>query len=105
MYWLIQLRSAHAKLVRIALGASRSTVLKMVLMEVLWLVGACIAVALPLTLLLTRTVRSQLYGISSSDPLTISVVTLLLAAVATVAALIPARRAASVDPMVALRYE
>ena len=55
--------------VRIALGASRSTVLKMVLMEVLWLAGAGIAVALPLTLLLTRTVRSQLYGISSSDPL------------------------------------
>jgi putative ABC transport system permease protein len=62
-------------------------------------------VALPLTLLLTRTLRSQLYGISSSDPWTIVAVTALLAGVAIVSALIPARRAASVDPMVALRYE
>jgi ABC-type antimicrobial peptide transport system permease subunit len=91
--------------VRIALGAGRSTVLRMVLMEVVWLAGAGIAVALPLTLLLTRTLRSQLYAISSSDPWTIIAVTLLLVAVAVVSALLPARRAASVDPMVALRYE
>ncbi len=91
--------------VRIALGASRFAILEMVLLEVLWLAGAGIAVALPLTLLLTRTLRSQLYGISSSDPWTIVAVTALLAGVAIVSALIPARRAASVDPMVALRYE
>jgi putative ABC transport system permease protein len=91
--------------VRIALGASRFAVLKMILVEVLWLAGAGITVALPLTLLLTRMLRSQLYGISSSDPWTIVGVTALLAGVAIVSALIPARRAASVDPMVALRYE
>ncbi len=91
--------------VRIALGARRSAVLKMVLTEVLWLAGAGIAVAMPLTLLLTRTLRSQLYGVSSSDPWTISAVTLLLITVAIVGALLPAHRAASVDPMVALRYE
>jgi putative ABC transport system permease protein len=91
--------------VRIALGASRGSVLKMVLMEVLRLAGAGVLVALPVTLLLTRTLGSQLYGISDSDPWTIFVVTLLLAAVAMFAAWLPARRAARVDPMVALRYE
>ena len=91
--------------VRIALGASRTSVLKMVLMEVLWLAAAGIAVSLPLTLLLARTLRSQLYGVSSSDPWTICIVTLLLGAVAIFSASVPARRAAKVDPMVALRYE
>ncbi|HEY6183302.1 MAG TPA: ABC transporter permease, partial [Terriglobales bacterium] len=91
--------------VRIALGAGRATVVRMVLMEVVWLAGAGIIVFLPLTLLLTSTLRSQLYGISSSDPWTIFFVTLLLAAVAIFSALIPARRAARVEPMVALRYE
>ena len=91
--------------IRVALGASRSAVLRMVLTEVLWLAGISIAVALPVTLLLTRTLRSQLFGVSSGDPWTIGSVTLLLAAVAVSSALIPARRAAKVDPMVALRYE
>ena len=91
--------------VRMALGASRVVVLRMILMEVVWLAGAGIIVFLPLTLLLTSTLRSQLYGISSSDPWTIFSVTLLLASVAIFSALIPARRAAKVEPMVALRYE
>jgi ABC-type antimicrobial peptide transport system permease subunit len=91
--------------VRIALGASRGSVMKMVLMEVLWLAGAGIVVSLPLTLLLTWTLRSQLYGVSSTDPWTIGVVTLVLAGVAVFSASLPARRAAKVDPMVALRYE
>lgn len=91
--------------VRIALGASRASVLKMVLTEVLWLAGVGIAVSLPLTLLLARTLKSQLYGVSSSDPWTICIVILLLAAVAIFSASLPARRAAKVDPMVALRYE
>ena len=83
--------------VRMALGASRALVLRMILMEVVWLSGAGIIVFLPLTLLLTRTLRSQLYGISSSDPWTIFSVTLLLASVAIFSALIPARRAAKVS--------
>jgi ABC-type antimicrobial peptide transport system permease subunit len=91
--------------VRMALGASRLLVLRMILMEVGWLAGAGIIVFLPLTLLLTSMLSSQLYGISSSDPWTIFSVTLLLAAVAIFSALIPARRAAKVEPMVALRYE
>jgi len=91
--------------IRIALGADRTSVMRMVLVEVLWLAGISIAVALPASLLLTHAARSQLFGISSSDPLTLVVVTLLVAAVALASALLPARRAANTDPIVALRYE
>jgi ABC-type antimicrobial peptide transport system permease subunit len=77
----------------------------MVLVEVLWLAGISIALALPASILLTRAARSQLFGISNSDPLTLCAVTLTVAAVAVVSALLPARRAAKIDPMVALRYE
>ena len=91
--------------VRIALGAGRASVMRMVLAEVLWLAGISTAVALPASLLLTRSIRSQLFGISSSDPLTLALMTLLVVMVALFSATIPARRAAKVDPVVALRYE
>ncbi len=91
--------------IRIALGAGRTSVMRMVLVEVLWLAGISIAVALPASLLLTHAARSQLFGISSSDPLTLVVVTVLVATVALASALLPARRAARTDPMKALRYE
>jgi predicted permease len=91
--------------VRIALGSTPQAILKLVLTEVLWLAGVGIVVALPLTLLLTRTLKSQLYGVSTSDPLTIVAVTFLLAGVSLFSAALPAQRAAKVDPMVALRYE
>ena len=91
--------------VRIALGADRRDVIRMVLMEVLWLAGVAIAVAIPTSLLLTSLVRNQRFGVSSSDPLTLSVTTMMVAMVALLSAMAPARRAAKVDPMVALRYE
>ncbi len=91
--------------VRIALGAARGSVIRMVLIEVLWLAGISTALALPASLLLARSIRSQLYGVSSSDPLTLAVMTLLVTMVALFSAMIPARRAAMVDPMTALRYE
>ncbi len=91
--------------IRIALGAARISVIRMVLVEVLWLVGISIAIAIPASILLTRAASSQLFGISNGDPLTLVVATVLVAAVALASALLPARRAARTDPIVALRYE
>jgi predicted permease len=91
--------------IRIALGASRGAVARMVLSEVAKLAGISIAVALPLALILGRLIKSQLFGISSADPLTLVATTLLTGLAALVAAWIPTRRATRVDPMVALRYE
>jgi putative ABC transport system permease protein len=91
--------------IRIALGASRGAVARMVLSEVARLAGISIAVALPLAFVLGRLIKSQLFGISSADPLTLVVTTLLTGVAALLAAWIPTRRATRVDPMVALRYE
>jgi predicted permease len=91
--------------IRIALGATRITVIRMVVVEVFWLIGIGIAVGLPLSLLVSRTIRSQLFGISNNDPWTLCIGVFLVAALAFVSAALPARRAAKVDPMVALRYE
>ena len=91
--------------IRMALGASRASVVRVVLVEVLWLTGIAVAVALPASLLLGMAVRSQLFGVSTSDPLTLSLATLLTLIVAIASALLPARRAAKIDPIVALRYE
>jgi putative ABC transport system permease protein len=91
--------------IRMALGATRASVVRVVLVEVLWLTGIAVAVALPASLLLGMAVRSQLFGISSNDPLTLCLATLVILVVAIAAALLPARRAAQVDPIRALRYE
>lgn len=91
--------------IRMALGATRALVVRVVLAEVLWLTGIAVAVALPLSLFLGLAVRSQLFGVSSSDPLSLVSATLLIVVVAMAAASLPAGRAAKVDPMVALRYE
>ena len=91
--------------IRMALGAQRGSVIASVLRDVLWLAGISIVVTLPVALLLGRLLRSQLFGVSPADPLTLIAGTLLVAAVVLLAALLPARRAASIEPMQALRTE
>lgn len=91
--------------VRMALGAPRLSVLWLVLRDVFLLVGAGMAIGIPVALLGSRLISSMLYGVKSTDPVSMGLVLLLLAAVATLAGLIPARRAMKVDPMIALRYE
>ena len=90
---------------RIALGAQRFTVLWMVLRESLLLVVAGAAIGLALAFASTRFVVSQLYGVGPNDVFTMAAAVFVLAAVGGLAGYLPARRAARVDPMVALRYD
>lgn len=90
---------------RIALGASRASIARMVLLDVLRLVAISIAVALPAAWLMSRWVRDQLYGVSGYDPVTMAAVVVAVAFVTTLAATLPVRRATAIDPMTALRYE
>jgi predicted permease len=91
--------------VRMALGAQQSKVLFQVLREGLKLAITGAAIGLAAAFGLTRLMTSLLYGVSPTDPLTFAAVAVLLVAVALAACYIPARRAAAVDPMVALRHE
>jgi predicted permease len=91
--------------IRIALGSTRLGVSRIVLSDVLRLAGIGIVVAVPVAIGLSRLLRTQLFGVSSTDPLTIVSVVLVIAAVALIAALIPAGRAASINPTEALRTE
>lgn len=90
---------------RMALGAQRAEVLWMVMRGSLAVTLAGMAVGMPLAILATKAIRSVLFGITPGDPLTYVFSLIGIALVALGASLIPALRAASVDPMVALRYE
>jgi predicted permease len=91
--------------IRMALGAQRRDVFRLVLRKGLILVAFGSAIGLLACYWLSRLVSNQLYGISPSDPATLFSVAVLLVAVALLASYIPARRATKVDPLVALRYE
>jgi putative ABC transport system permease protein len=91
--------------IRLALGAQRENVLGMVLESGARMALAGVAIGVVVALALTRLMSSLLFGVSAHDPLTYSLVALLLFVVALAACWIPARRATRVDPMVALRYE
>ncbi len=91
--------------VRVALGATRSDVLWMILQQAFKLLLFGVGVGLPLSLLAARFLGSMLFGTKPTDPVSMATVILILGSVATLAGLIPARRATKVDPMIALRYE
>jgi predicted permease len=91
--------------VRMALGAARGDVMQLILRESMLLVAMGLVVGIPLSLASTHLLHSFLFGLKATDPLSLVGVILLLGIVAVLAASIPARRAAKVDPMVALRYE
>ncbi len=91
--------------IRIALGSPRAAILQLVLGEALRLTAIGIMLSLPIAFTLARLLRSQLFGISPADPLSFSLAVLLIFAAALTAALVPARRAVSVNPVEALRAE
>lgn len=91
--------------IRMALGAQARTVLASVLREAMILVLVGVAVGLPIVFLATRFASTLLFGLTPTDPVSLSLAGLLLLLVALVAGFIPARRATKVDPLVALRYE
>ncbi len=98
-------RRTHEIGVRIALGARSRDVLSMVLGQGLRTILVGIAVGLLGSLAITRTLRSLLFGVTATDPLTFAAVIILLMAAALLACYVPARRATRVDPMTALRCE
>jgi ABC-type antimicrobial peptide transport system permease subunit len=91
--------------IRMALGAQAPDVLAMVLRHAAILLGAGLAIGWAAAALVTRYAASLLYGVSPTDPWTFAAVSAVLAAAAWLACYLPARRAARVDPTVALRYE
>jgi putative ABC transport system permease protein len=91
--------------IRLALGAARKDVLAMILLSGGKLAALGMLIGLAGSLALTYWLRSQLYGVSSADPLTYIAVAFLLGLVALAASYVPARRATRVDPLVALHYE
>jgi putative ABC transport system permease protein len=91
--------------VRIALGASAATILKMVLANAARVIGAGALIGLVLAALLAQSIATFLFGVEPLDPLTFAAVVIVLGATAAVASLIPAYRASRIDPVVAFRSE
>ena len=91
--------------IRLALGAGRREMVGLVLGEGMKLAGIGVVIGLALAFGLTRLLKTLLFGVNASDPVTFVAVTLILTAVALAASVIPARRAATVEPLEALRYQ
>jgi putative ABC transport system permease protein len=99
------LQRTHEIGIRVALGADRSDVLRMVLSKSMALTGVGLAIGMIGASMLTRLLDSLLYEVKPTDPATLLAVSAVLIAVSALASYIPARRAARVDPMAALRYQ
>ena len=91
--------------IRMALGARRTSVVSLILREVLVLAAWAIGVSIPIALLSARAIRSQLFGVSTADPLIYILAIIVIGLVAATAGVIPSRRAATVDPARALRTD
>jgi ABC-type antimicrobial peptide transport system permease subunit len=104
MTWTIARRTREIG-VRMALGERPRGIFRLVLRDTLMMVTLGIAIGIPLALAATRLIRGLLFGVGAADPLVILAASILLIAVATLAGFLPARRAARVDPMIALRHE
>ncbi len=91
--------------IRVALGAQRGNILQLVVRQALWLVGIGLALGLGVAAALTRVLRTLLFQVEPLDLPTFVSVSLFLAGIALLASYLPARRAARIDPMTALRYE
>jgi predicted permease len=102
-YQVIQ--RTHEIGVRIALGSPSGSVMWLVVRDALLLVGLGVALGVPAALALSRSIASLLFGLSPTDPVTMAVVVMILLGVAGLSCYVPARRAAGVDPIIALRSE
>ena len=98
-------RRTHEIGIRMALGAERANILVMVLRSAFAYLGLGLAIGIPVALAGGRVLADQLYGVRNYDPTIVAIAAMVLASVSFLAASIPARRAASVDPLIALHYE
>ncbi len=104
MAYTVSLRT-HEIGIRVALGAQQTSILRLVLLNGFRLIAAGILIGLLASLALTRFLASQISGVTTTDPWTFVAVVTVVVLVGLAACLLPARRAAAVDPLVALRYE
>jgi ABC-type antimicrobial peptide transport system permease subunit len=91
--------------IRMAMGAGRRNVLSLVIGQGMWLAAVGVGTGLAGAFAMTRVMSKLLFGVTATDPLTFAFIAFSLAVVALAACYLPARRAAKVDPMIALRYQ